>query len=323
MDSAATGSVAQQVGAAYSILSSPSTSVLNYGYRNSGSGGLVARNGAGLIAGDTLSFTARVPIAGWQDYGVIVGSFAGIEKCANDYECTDTFSAKLTAGGVVSDENLDWISGNASISTTSTYAITFNSGIFTVAPNCVVLAKYTTTDAANVTPFIRQNTSSTTFTYRTTNGSTAAAIASDVDIICQKQGVDYKPKTAKVASSNGVPTVPGLTGSSAVSVDTFSLSYGGATASTVCSANPCTIYTQIGTAVTSVGWAAGPNYTVNFSKTYSIVNCIVQPFSTSTQAMATTNLKGTSVNNLTWSSTVHSSGSGANTYGTLICQGTY
>jgi hypothetical protein len=118
---------------------------------------------------------------------VITGSFSGIEKCADPYECTDTFSAKISTTGVVTGENLDWINGNCTNANPT--VCTFNTSLFTVAPNC----------AANTANTTQRWVSFTTAAGSITLGrfiDNGTLDNSPVELICQKQGVDFRPKTA-------------------------------------------------------------------------------------------------------------------------------
>lgn len=156
-------------------------------------------------SGSVVSVISRIPIAGWTQSNIIIGQFNGLETCTDTYQCTDTFSAKVSATGVVSDENLDWINGNASLAT-STYTITFKSSLFSVAPNCVVTNDQSST-AAQVQVI---SSSSSTLVFILSN-STGTATAGGTIIHCQKQGADYIGKTAKAVASDQNLRTPGIT----------------------------------------------------------------------------------------------------------------
>ena len=275
----------------------------------------------------SINFT--VPIQGWQDYGVIVGSFAGIEKCANDYECTDTFSARVSSTGVVSGENIDWINGNCSVAT-SNYTCTLNTNLkdgisgLSSPLNCVV-----DNDQAGVIighGFISNST--TAFTYQTYNSSSGAASAQATILTCHKSTNDYKPKTAKVASSIGVPTVPGIsTSGTGNSIDYGMISFG-ATSSTICStvSTNCAYLDQIGNMFNSTsgvfhGASAG-NYTLNMNKTYSKFGC-VGSLSGASLPFVSNQIKCTSCNTLSFTTPATTTGTNGDVYGTLFCTGSY
>lgn len=107
----------------------------------------------------------------------------------------DVFSAQINNAGTVSSENVDWINGNASIASTSVYTVTFNTGIFSVAPNCTLV----TAEAGNANVTIN-SVSSTQVVYRTFASTSGANTALAASIKCQKASVDapsaaYKPDT--------------------------------------------------------------------------------------------------------------------------------
>jgi hypothetical protein len=151
---------------------------------------------------------ASVPCVGWQQSNIIIGQFNGLESCANTLECTDTFSAKVSATGVVSEENVDWISGNFSPSA-GLFTASFVSGIFTVAPNCVVATQNTSTLQSDAIMYSTSNTQAVVQSIaRGTAGITSTAYP--FNIICQKQGVDYVGKTAKAVASSQNTRIPGV-----------------------------------------------------------------------------------------------------------------
>jgi hypothetical protein len=276
MEVGSIGAIGQTVGSSYGVYIEPSVGYVTFGGRSSGATGLVKQTATNISTTTTFSFYATIPISGWQDYGVIVGSFAGIEKCANDYECTDTFSAQVSATGVVSNENIDWISGNCTVAST-VYTCPFNANLkdgtsaLTVTPNCTVSAVDSGTGVSHVRP-ATSNTQVVFENFLSTNGGVSSGSAV---IKCQKGSSDYKPKTAKVASSIGVPTVPGLAGTG-LAVDTSSISFG-ATSSTACSAasTTCAYNDAVGsTSAASVKrGASGGSYTIESSKTYAKLKC--------------------------------------------------
>lgn len=207
-------------------------------------------NGSGVLnTGDTVIVPEiSIPINEWKDYGVIVGSFAGIEKCASDLECTDTFSAQVSATGVVSNENIDWINGNCSIAanvfTCPYLSNTLKDGTsaLTSPLNCT----FTATTGVTASPIPGIVSSSTTqFQYQTTNDA-GTLNSSAFSVKCSKGANDFKPKTAKVATSIDVPTMPGTS-----TVKLFDINFGGSCvgdtgSGSVCSTGNCAICKQNG-----------------------------------------------------------------------------
>jgi len=164
----------------------------------------------------------------------IIGTFAGIEKCADDFECTDVFSAKVSSTGVVSAENLDWINGNCTIAGTSVYTCNFNSAIFTTPPICNINGVQTASEAWFTTPI-----TSSALVYNT-RASAGGDVVAAVELTCNKTGSDYKPKTAKAATTNEMMYVPNVT-----RPKTCYYAFGGAgslTAPTNCTTGTCIEY---------------------------------------------------------------------------------
>lgn len=285
---------------------------------------LISQQGSTVIvSGDAyvISNELSIPIQGWTDSGVIVGSFEGIEKCANDYECTDTFSAAISSTGVVSNENINWINGNCTIPTGTQRSCSFITGLkdgvngLTNAMNCVASAR--TGTAYTSSAFVSVTSSGFIFN----SGYGTAGEAQDIIVTCQKGTNDYKPKTAKIASSIGVPTVPGVT---TEAIDTFSVSYGTTNATTACSASPCSYLDQIGNAVISVTRSGTGSYSINTTKTYTKLKCNINSSSPSGTGVSA-GVRCENCNSITFYSTnVNVAGVPFfDTYGTLHCQGSY
>lgn len=121
--------------------------------------------------------------------------------------CVDTFSAVVSGAGVVSSENSDWINGNASIASTSQYTLTFNSGVFTVAPTCVLVAR----DAAARSARIYTAATTSTIVVRTQTPTTDTADTSVFEIFCRKTGADFTATRTIVGSFKDVVTTPSTT----------------------------------------------------------------------------------------------------------------
>lgn len=118
----------------------------------------------------------------------------------------NTFSAKASAANpsVISDENIDWINGNCTNSGTNNSIKTclFNSGIFTVAPNCVITTNST---SGIIGRTISTTASQVQFQFFLTSNN--AADAGDVwQFICQKQGADYLSASSNAYASTNANT---------------------------------------------------------------------------------------------------------------------
>lgn len=105
-------------------------------------------------------------------------------KC-DGLECENTFSAKVSSSGVVSDENVDWINGNCTMSSGNS-TCTFQTSLFGVAPNCT---SNNNDGNSRVTLTAAESTSSVSTYIRLT--TTAAAADSAYILTCQRAGSDY------------------------------------------------------------------------------------------------------------------------------------
>jgi hypothetical protein len=200
------------------VLIEPATSYITFGSQTSLANGLtkMTGSGSGIGSGEILAINARIPISGWNNSNIIIGQFNGLESCTDSYECTDVFSAVPSATGVVSNENIDWLDGNCSVSGTAIYTCTFRTSIFTQAPNCNVTAA---PGASSLNYASIQSVSSTQLIYRINNYTGTMVQATPAHIICQKQGADYIGKTAKAVASDQNDRTPGITNAVEVSAN--------------------------------------------------------------------------------------------------------
>lgn len=127
-----------------------------------------------------FGFDFFAPISGWAAFEPIVNS-----KCSSDIDCTNEFSAKVSSAGVVSDENLDWISGSCTNSTNS-FSCTWNTGIFSAVPNCFVQSNGTLLNGSTIS-----SVSTTGITFLTANAG--ANGATQTNITCKKS-TDFKAR---------------------------------------------------------------------------------------------------------------------------------
>lgn len=97
----------------------------------------------------------------------------------------NVFSAKVSSGGVVTDENEDWISGNCSAGSPST--CTLVPGKFNVPPTCNI------TYGPSVSSFreIAMNSVSTSSISLNTYNSSGSASANNVMVVCTRAGTDF------------------------------------------------------------------------------------------------------------------------------------
>ncbi len=130
--------------------------------------------------GDIVRLSFKVPIVG----------FSGATSIYSAPSLSvDTYSAQVSATGVVTGENVDWINGNCSVAT-STFTCTYNTNLnngaaLTSAMNCV----------ANASP---NNINGQILTSSTTNvqpqtfvSSSGGMAANPFSLVCQKAGSDF------------------------------------------------------------------------------------------------------------------------------------
>lgn len=219
--------------------------------------------------GEAIGLDLRIPIDGWDQSNIIIGQFNGLESCADTYTCTDTFSAKVSSAGVVTDENVDWINGNCTITSTNRFTCAYKSGLngngvsLTNKLNCVVKDQ----SVAQTTIFmVHEDVSSSTssqLVYDTYSGTTTqSADPRAVNIICQKAGSDYVGKTAKAVASDQNLWAPGMT--KMKKCIQFFGSTGSLSSPTVCGSGTCTeYYDNCGTG--STGFNSTGNYTSSWA----------------------------------------------------------
>ena len=115
------------------------------------------------------------------------------KSCFGELDCENTFNATVSETGVVVEkEGLDWINGNAVVSLTSLYTITFTTGVFTEPPSCQVTASKSGT---LIIPRLQGDPTASTALVFTQNSS--AAEASPFNITCTKAAPDFKPTSAQ------------------------------------------------------------------------------------------------------------------------------
>jgi len=84
-----------------------------------------------VSSGSVVELQFRVPIVGWS----VETSTIVTQNTELTAQTANEFVANVSSTGVVSGENFDWINGNCT--STSPYTCTFNTGIFSAAPNCI------------------------------------------------------------------------------------------------------------------------------------------------------------------------------------------
>jgi hypothetical protein len=193
----------------HGTLIEPSVSYMTFAYQGSTNAAFQKILGTVMSANNqSFSFSSRIPIEGWQGSNVIIGEFNGLQNCTSTIACTDTFSATISSAGVVSNENVDFISGNCSKGGTGITNCTINAGIFSVVPNLVS----TIDDGSGTCRESRSiGTNTNTFFRVDTLSSAGAAADCQFRVVIQKQGADYVGKTAFAVASDQNLRTPGVT----------------------------------------------------------------------------------------------------------------
>ena len=127
------------------------------------------------------------------------------QQCQNNpTACENVFSATISASGVVSGENLDWINGNCSVS--SGYICNFNSGIFTTTPSCATSLINSDNNAKYHKIKSVSSSAVTGFTSNTGSGF----VAFPMSIVCQKTDADFKAQNVITGTFAEMMKVPGV-----------------------------------------------------------------------------------------------------------------
>lgn len=196
-------------------------------------------------ASDVVHLKFSAPVVGLSPSEDTINS-----KCLSDIACENVFSASVSASGVVTGENLDWINGNCTVPAGGFSQCTLNTGIFTVAPNCTASPLGVTSGA---TQSASVNLTSTTITsVYTLAGGAVSNIA--YMITCQKTGADFKAKQ----NIQGFLTSTVTSGSNNIRHEYASVG-------TTCSSSPCTInYASTGW-LTSITRISTGSYQLNYT----------------------------------------------------------
>jgi len=279
--------------------------------------------GAGLTANPLVAQNATAifntsEVIFFEIYNLPIAELASTDgafttRCDNPLSCETVLTADFSNAGIKSNDGLGWINGNASLSNTSTFAITFTSGVFTTAPTCF----YTINISGAAVVFSEVAPTSSGVTVRTLQSLSAANLAFPFTIMCRKNGADYlSARTSQqIIQSRDMLMSPG-----AVRTDFFTVSYG-ATSNTNCTSGACAYLSQPGTTVSSIS-ASGTVYTMTTAKSYKSLWCSVNGWN-GTTAMATGFINAQNVNANTFTFSTYTGATAVNSYGLLNCQATY
>jgi hypothetical protein len=128
--------------------------------------------------------------------------------------CVDGFSARVSDADATSNEGGgDWINGNCTNATTGKATCNFNSGLFSVAPNCQVTTSAVPAAATEISCDLESEPTTSSVTVFCKQGSTA--IDRQFHLSCSKAGADL------VATRQIVGTFKNMVGNSMYSKPTF------------------------------------------------------------------------------------------------------
>lgn len=239
------------------VLIEPSVSYVTWGLQTSGNQGIVKQNGSAFGSPNPIvSFSARIPIEGWENSNVIVAQLSGLESCKDSYECTDLYTATVNGysnSGVATDLNVSgWVTCSRTI--TGKYTCVPKTSLFTVVPNCT--GTVVNPSATRRTVIFNKGSSTTSSLLFETQDTGDAYSNLDFTISCQKTGVDFIGKTAKaVASDQNVRSI------GSIGVDVQTVFFGsGTNCTSVCSTGTCSICAQVGSKISSVPWQSTGQY---------------------------------------------------------------
>lgn len=151
--------------------------------------------------------------------GWAVGQGLGLQNLQGDKE----YSATVSSTGVVSGESTDWINGNCSVSDTSLFRCTYNTGLVSARMQCVASVN---TGSFAIDATIADSTTNTYVDirtgYSTDNVGNLGKDARAFTLHCQKTGNDYLAASANVYSQANAdfkdfPYSPTISGNSNVS----------------------------------------------------------------------------------------------------------
>ncbi len=167
----------------------PSVTYITFGHQNSTRASITKANGSTVAStGSVLSFSARVPITGWDNSNVIIGTFnevmtvPGVTKPVNfrfNLAASSTQTAICTTGACTLNMNKGGIAQSSSFTSTGIYGVVL-SGLASSEYVCS-FATRNWTSGSTPTLCWYENKTSTGFDLRCAAGGTAMNAAVDVN----------------------------------------------------------------------------------------------------------------------------------------------
>lgn len=263
-------------------------------------------SGTSFASGDTLSYTFTVPIVGWDSSEDSINT-----KCPTDIACENNFTAKISASGIVSDDNLNWITGNDSSVSNGETLLDVSSLGLTSTMNCSVSSNNFTNGNKEVLFFDVGSSSATSLRFFTYDSTTGSGVNIPMSISCQKSGADYKARQ----------NIQGFLKSTVTSTaDNIRTEYFAITS--LCNSSPCTIASQSG-AFTSVTRGGTGTYTANIAAgVFSATPvCFFSSASNAVAQIAAFNMGSATATSIPFTVATSSTGAAADGYPMLECKG--
>jgi hypothetical protein len=192
------------------VLIEPSVSYVTFGIQSGTTAGATKLQGGQVLSsGQTYSFKdVRIPIATWENSNLMIAQLSGLEKCADSYECEDTYSGRFSAAAATLSVNIPgWTA--CSRTDAGDFSCTHKVGLFTTTPFCGVFSGQNPGATADVTIGTLLTESASGFTMKIESASNTE-IDTVFRVICQKQSPDYIGKTAKAVASDQNVRTPGV-----------------------------------------------------------------------------------------------------------------
>jgi hypothetical protein len=192
------GTISSTGGNTRVLLIGNSFAYLNFSLENNATFTPILAQNASIIsaAGTRLSIFATIRV---DNLSSSINTYTS--QCQSDIECTEVFVARVNGSvspSVVSDENVDWLNGNCSRTSTGIYQCPVNPGVFSQKPICEV-QRLAATSASNPC-LVTNTTSSTSINVHCRAIDTGALYNADEFTISCQRSTDFKPRRQIVGS---------------------------------------------------------------------------------------------------------------------------
>jgi hypothetical protein len=272
---------------ATNLASANSGSIIYFLSAQTGTGGFAGQAGTTWANGTQFGGEFRVPIQGWEDSGVIVGTFEGHNMTTETFSGNGSTTA-FTLAKAPSTINNTQVYINGVYQQKSTYTISGTTLTFSEAPP---------TGTSNIE--VNQALIN------------AAAVPSDGSVTRAKLGTD------------GIPSVSGIT---TTNIELSSVSYGTTNTSTNCSGLTACFVDRIGTGISGITNTGTGTYSMTMARTYTKLKCngnFMISGAIDAIVQQSPMLTCTNCSTLAWATLRRDTAVATNSIGTLTCIGEY